>query len=53
MEKVHIYTKGNDLNFDSALDKAKAETGSRLDDPMLLSWFEKKSGRFSPYVTCC
>ncbi|MBW1710626.1 MAG: AF1514 family protein [Deltaproteobacteria bacterium] len=53
MEKIHIYTKEPGLDLDSALSMAKTEASLSLEEPMLLSWHEKKSGRFSPNVTCC
>jgi len=53
MEKIHIYTKENGLTLNKALDKAREEAGTSLEDPMLLSWYERKSGRFSPNVACC
>ena len=44
---------------DAALDFAQArrlaETRARQEtaDPMLLAWYDRGTGRFSPRVTCC
>ena len=42
------------LNFAQArevADQKARELGA--DDPMLLAWYEAKSGKFSPPVECC
>jgi hypothetical protein len=45
--------------FDEPLDFARARAIAQVrarqeaPDPMLLAWFDRGAGRFSPQVTCC
>lgn len=41
------------LDFDRAREIADQKARERSDDPMLMAWYEKKSGAFSPQVECC
>jgi hypothetical protein len=42
------------LDFHKAQRIAKDQAKSYYSDAMLLSWFDKKNGRYSPYdVECC
>jgi len=50
---IHIQTTGGDLSFHSARDIANREAKKLCSDPMLLAWYEKKTGRYSPPVDCC
>jgi len=50
---VHMRIEG-DLDFLKAERIAKDQAKSFYSDAMLLSWFDKKNGRYSPYnVECC
>jgi hypothetical protein len=44
-----------DAPLDFARARAIAEARARQEaaDPMLLAWYDRGSGRFSPQVTCC
>lgn len=44
-----------DAPLDFARARAFAEARARQEaaDPMLLAWFDRETGRFSPQVTCC
>lgn len=41
------------LDFVKAKEVADREAGKRSRDPMLLAWYDGRTGRFSPQVTCC
>jgi hypothetical protein len=50
---VHLNING-ELDFLKAQRIAKDQAKSYYGDAMLLSWFDKKNGRYSPYdVECC
>jgi hypothetical protein len=50
---VHLNING-ELDFLKAKRIAKDQAKSYYGDAMLLSWFDKKGGRYSPYdVECC
>jgi hypothetical protein len=40
-------------DFDTALELAKEEAGRFFDEPMVLSWLDRRAGRHSPDVDCC
>ena len=42
-----------DLDFAQAKKLADAEAQKLTPDPMLLAWYNAKTGEFSPPVTCC
>ena len=44
-----------DAPLDFARARALAEARARQEaaDPMLLAWYDRGTGRFSPQVTCC
>jgi hypothetical protein len=44
-----------DVPLDFARARAIAEARARQEaaDPMLLAWYDRGTGRFSPQVTCC
>ena len=51
---VHLRGKGEVIDFDRARRMAKDQARSYYGDAMLLSWFDKKKGRYSPReVDCC
>jgi hypothetical protein len=45
----------SDIPLDFARARAIAEVRARQEavDPMLLAWYDRGAGRFSPQVTCC
>jgi Domain of unknown function (DUF5619) len=50
---IEIRTEGEALSFDSAKAMADEKARERSTDPMLLSWFDRKAGKFFPRDTCC
>jgi hypothetical protein len=40
-------------NFDQALGLAFEEAAGHMSDPMLLGWYDRRKGAFSPNVECC
>jgi len=64
MEKCAIVTKDvltnpvvihheRPLDFGHAREIADKRARELVSDPMLLAWYEAKSGKFSPLVECC
>ena len=49
---VLVYQQ-NPLNFAEAREIADRKARERSEDPMLLAWYDAKSGKFSPPVECC
>jgi hypothetical protein len=49
---VMIYT-GSTLDFGQAREVADQKARELGAEPMLLAWYEAKSGKFSPPVECC
>ena len=45
--------QGRPLNFAQAREVADQKARELGADPMLLAWYEAKSGKFSPPVECC
>jgi hypothetical protein len=41
------------LDFPRARLHADRRAGELCDYPMLLAWFDRKTGRFSPDLVCC
>jgi hypothetical protein len=41
------------LDFAQARGLAEARARQEAADPMLLAWYDRGAGRFSPQVTCC
>jgi hypothetical protein len=50
-----LMVKANDnpLDFSRARVLADRKARELSSDPMLLAWFDRSSGRFSPDVICC
>ncbi|MFZ7111023.1 MAG: AF1514 family protein [Desulfatiglandales bacterium] len=42
-----------EIDFNTARMLADDKVKETAGDPMLLAWYDSKSGRFSPNVTCC
>jgi hypothetical protein len=49
---VDIQVDDKNLDFGKANDIAKKEAEKLADDPMLLSWFCKKTGEYFPRLEC-
>lgn len=49
---VMVYAR-QPLDFGEARKLADQKAKELTEDPMLLAWYERKSGRFSPPVECC
>ncbi|MFH2011525.1 MAG: AF1514 family protein [Pseudomonadota bacterium] len=52
-DPIIIHVDNSDLNFNNAKKIADQKADELASQPMLLGWYEKKSGRFSPNVECC
>jgi hypothetical protein len=51
---VHLKLEGPGLDFERATKAAKNLAKSYSSDAMLVSWFDRKAGRYSPHeVHCC
>jgi hypothetical protein len=51
---IHLHMGGKELTFEAAKRAAHERAKTYSSDPMLLSWFERKSGSYSPNgVECC
>lgn len=52
-DAIHLRVDAENLDFEAAKSISDAKAKEKADDPMLLAWFDKKTGRFSPKVDCC
>ena len=50
---VAIHLQEGDLDFSSARLIADAKVREMTSDPMLLAWYDRKQGAYSPNVECC
>jgi len=51
---VYVVLDRAGLDFERAQDAARDLAQKLYWEPMLLSWFDKNAGRYSPHdVTCC
>lgn len=51
---IDVRVDDRSLDFRGARSLADGKAGERSSDPMLLAWFDRKSGRYSPGdVVCC
>jgi hypothetical protein len=50
--RVSVYGE-SDIGFQKAREIAQKEIYKHMLDPMLLGWYERSSGAFSPRVECC
>jgi len=48
-----LIRQGGPLDFGQAREIAGRKARELGTDPMLLAWYEAKSGKFSPPVECC
>lgn len=42
-----------EVSFEKARELADRTVRDRLSAPMLMAWFDRKTGAFSPQVECC
>ncbi len=42
-----------ELGFEEARSLANQEVGKYIDEPMILSWLDRRRGKHSPDVECC
>ncbi|HAY23445.1 MAG TPA: hypothetical protein DCY27_15050 [Desulfobacterales bacterium] len=52
-EPVDVTILGSDLDRDQAIAVAEAKARELASEVMLLAWFDRKTGNFSPRLTCC
>jgi len=52
-DPISIRVDDKDLSLKKARLIADQKADELASQPMLLGWYEKSSGRFSPDVTCC
>ena len=50
---IRIQVDDDSLDFARAKQVADAEAKKVTADPMLLAWYNARTGDFSPPVTCC
>ena len=49
---IEIQVEGP-LDFSQAQSLARRQAGEVCGEPMLLAWFDRARGLFSPNITCC
>lgn len=52
-DPIDIDVADTPLEFARARAIAEARARREAADPMLLAWYDREAGRFSPQVTCC
>jgi hypothetical protein len=52
-DPIEIAVTDASLDFARARGIAEARARQEAPDPMLLAWYDRGAGRFSPQVTCC
>ena len=50
---VDLYVAEKNLDFYSARLLSDQKANEMIEKPMLMSWYDREAGRFSPDVTCC
>lgn len=50
---IEVRVKDGISDFQEAKAIAGRKAAEVAEDPMLLAWFDKKAGEFSPKVECC
>jgi hypothetical protein len=51
-DPIEIRVEGR-LDFPQAQDLARRRAAEVCDEPLLLAWYDRARGQFSPQVTCC
>ena len=52
-DPIDIGVAGEPLDFARARAMAEARARQEDPEPMLLAWYDRGAGAFSPQVTCC
>jgi len=52
-EVIEVQVEGEELDFVRAREIADAKVRERVEEPMLMAWFDRATGEFSPNVECC
>jgi hypothetical protein len=52
-DPIDVGVSDTPLDFARAQAIAEARARQEAADPMLLAWYDRGTGRFSPQVTCC
>ena len=50
---IHLTVADKGLEFSRAKELADREAGKIAAQPILLAWYNAKTGEFMPRVTCC
>ena len=50
---VELAVDNSGLDFNTARLLSDKKAGELIKNPMLMSWYDRSAGRFSPDVTCC
>ena len=52
-DPIDLRVPDPNLDFSQAQNLARQSAGEVCDEPMLLAWFDRARGQFSPNITCC
>lgn len=52
-DAIHLYIGSGDLTFEEAQRTAYSHARSYAEDPLLVSWFDRKKGAYSPSAVEC
>ena len=52
-DAIRVRINDSSLDFQKAKQEADDRAHRDVTDPMLLAWFDRKQGKFSPDVICC
>lgn len=52
-DPVEIRVSGESLDFSQARELAERRARELAPAPMLLAWYDRRAGRYSPDVPCC
>jgi hypothetical protein len=50
---VDVHVNEDELDFNRARLLSDERANELVENPMLMSWYDRNTGRFSPDVTCC
>jgi hypothetical protein len=49
-QPIDVFIEDSDLDFYRAKKVADARAGQLIEEPMLLAWYDRRAGEFSPRV---
>lgn len=52
-DAIELQIDSKDLDWSRARQIADEKAREKSPDPMLMAWFDKRTGDFSPQVECC